>query len=161
MTLIILRLAIFRQIWVDVVCNVIGKTVLLTNRNTIHNWYILPKYTCDSENVNPPLEIRNIPTGVRSMVLIIDDPDSPGWTWVHGTVWNNPLSEKISENSIPGTGGPMILDFKNTAVHVRLPVFTVIILKCMPLIIYLNYVPAQLLMNWRMQWKCILLPLAN
>ncbi len=35
------------------------------------------KYTCDGENVSPPLSIRNIPEGTKSLALIMDDPDIP------------------------------------------------------------------------------------
>lgn len=35
------------------------------------------KYTCDGENISPPLSIRNIPEGTKSLALIMDDPDIP------------------------------------------------------------------------------------
>ena len=35
------------------------------------------KYTCDGDNINPPLSIRNIPEGTQSLALIMDDPDIP------------------------------------------------------------------------------------
>ena len=71
----------------------------------VHNSSIPAKYTCDGENVNPPLNINGIPEGARSLVLIVDDPDAPMGTWVHWVVWNLPLREKIEENMISENEG--------------------------------------------------------
>ena len=64
------------------------------------------KYTCQGEDINPPLEISDIPPSTKSLVLIVDDPDAPMGTWVHWTVYNiSPETTSIPENSIPGTQG--------------------------------------------------------
>jgi len=63
------------------------------------------KYTCDGDDVNPPLEIEGIPENTKSLVLIVDDPDAPMGTWDHWIVWNIPPTEKIEENSVPGVEG--------------------------------------------------------
>jgi Raf kinase inhibitor-like YbhB/YbcL family protein len=77
-----------------------------------NNGKIPGKYTCDSENINPPLEISDIPENTKSLVLIMDDPDVPktirqDGMWVHWVVFNIPPSiKKINENSQPeGTKG--------------------------------------------------------
>jgi len=61
------------------------------------------KYTCDGEDVNPFLEIKNIPEGTKSLALIIDDPDATvGGTWDHWLLWNiSPKTQYIEEDSIP------------------------------------------------------------
>jgi len=41
------------------------------------------KYTCDGEDINPPLEFSEIPPQTKSLALIIDDPDSPSGNFVH------------------------------------------------------------------------------
>lgn len=69
------------------------------------NEMIPKKYTCDGEDINPPLKIEGAPAGTQSMVLIIDDPDAPAGIWDHWVVWNIPPVNKIEENSIPGTQG--------------------------------------------------------
>lgn len=51
------------------------------------------EYTCEGQDVSPPLAWRGIPEGTRSLVLIVDDPDAPDpkaprMTWVHWVVYN-------------------------------------------------------------------------
>ncbi|MBD3208190.1 MAG: YbhB/YbcL family Raf kinase inhibitor-like protein [Candidatus Nealsonbacteria bacterium] len=66
------------------------------------NGEIPEKYTCDGEDVNPPLEISGTPETAKSLVLIVDDPDAPMGTWDHWLVWNiNPGISKIEEDSLP------------------------------------------------------------
>ncbi|MEF8787062.1 MAG: YbhB/YbcL family Raf kinase inhibitor-like protein, partial [Haloarculaceae archaeon] len=51
------------------------------------------KYGYEAENVNPPLEIENVPDGTRSLALIMDDPDAvepAGKVWDHWLIWNIP-----------------------------------------------------------------------
>lgn len=55
------------------------------------NGGIIPKkYTCDGENVSPPLRWKEIPEGTESLALICDDPDAPMMTWVHWILYNIP-----------------------------------------------------------------------
>jgi Raf kinase inhibitor-like YbhB/YbcL family protein len=63
------------------------------------------KYTCDRENINPPLEISDVPSNAQSLALIMDDPDAPAGTFTHWIVWNvNPDVKVIKENGIPEGG---------------------------------------------------------
>jgi Raf kinase inhibitor-like YbhB/YbcL family protein len=70
-----------------------------------NNKLIPQKYTCDGDNVNPPLTIEGVPDETKSLVLIVDDPDAPMGTWDHWTVWNILPTNKIEENTVPGTEG--------------------------------------------------------
>ncbi|HEX5044357.1 MAG TPA: YbhB/YbcL family Raf kinase inhibitor-like protein [Candidatus Polarisedimenticolaceae bacterium] len=60
-------------------------------------------YTCDGSDTAPPLSWSAIPAGARSLVLIVDDPDAPGGTWVHWIVYNLPPAAK---NLAPGGALP-------------------------------------------------------
>jgi Raf kinase inhibitor-like YbhB/YbcL family protein len=63
------------------------------------------KYTCDGQNINPPLEFEGIPEEAESLVLIVDDPDASPKTFTHWIVWNIEPMAKIEEDSIPGVEG--------------------------------------------------------
>lgn len=74
----------------------------LTSPAFDHFGNIPAKYTCDADNINPPLEIADVSDGAQSLVLIVDDPDAPAGTWVHWLVWNiPPQTSDIAENSVP------------------------------------------------------------
>ena len=77
------------------------------------NGPIPPRYTCDGEDVNPPLAIENISSAAKSLALIVDDPDAPGRTWVHWVVWNIGVGTKeIKENSLPAGAQEGMNDFR-------------------------------------------------
>jgi len=64
--------------------------------------WIPEKYTCDGENVSPPLEWNGLPDGTASLALICDDPDAPMGTWVHWVVFNiPPETDGLPENVPP------------------------------------------------------------
>jgi Raf kinase inhibitor-like YbhB/YbcL family protein len=63
------------------------------------------KFTCNGEDISPPIEINLIPAETKSLVLIMDDPDAPDGTFTHWIMWNIPSSGKIDENHAPGTQG--------------------------------------------------------
>jgi hypothetical protein len=63
------------------------------------------KYTRFGANVNPPITIKNIPEGTKSLALIVDDPDAPAKTWVHWVLFDIPVTNSIKENSTPGIQG--------------------------------------------------------
>lgn len=84
-------------------------TPQLTNLNMLiasaafeRNTSIPAKYTCDGENVSPPLTFSGVPESAKSLAFIMDDPDAPRATWVHWTVWNiDPKTINIAANSAP------------------------------------------------------------
>src|SRR3990170_5541926 len=70
-----------------------------------NNKSIPSKYTCEGEDVNPPLTIGGIPEKTQSLALIVEDPDAPAGLWVHWVVWNIPPTGAVQENAVPGTEG--------------------------------------------------------
>ncbi len=70
-----------------------------------HNDAIPKEFTCDGADVNPALEIEDLPEEANSLALIVDDPDAPGKTWVHWVVYNISVSPKIAKDSVPGVRG--------------------------------------------------------
>lgn len=63
---------------------------------------IPPQYTCRGQNVNPSLNIFNIPSQTQSLTLIMHDPDAPGGDFLHWLVWDiTPGTESISVNDVP------------------------------------------------------------
>lgn len=69
-----------------------------------HGESIPKKYTCDGENISPPLNISGVPPGAKSLVLIMDDPDvptaiKPDGVYDHWVLYNIlPTMEEISED---------------------------------------------------------------
>jgi hypothetical protein len=60
------------------------------------------KYTCDGEDVSPPLNWRALPAGTKSLALICDDPDAPVGTWVHWVYYDiSAGTEGLPENVVP------------------------------------------------------------
>ncbi len=87
--------------------------VTITSTAFENNGNIPVKYTCDGDDVNPPLIIKDIPPGTESIALIADDPDAPMGTWVHWVVWNIPPdTREIGEDSVPSGAQQGINDFR-------------------------------------------------
>lgn len=64
------------------------------------------KYSCDGQDINPPMKIEGLPNEAKTLVLIVDDPDAPSGTFDHWVVWNIPASmANIGENAVPGMEG--------------------------------------------------------
>ena len=68
------------------------------------------EYTCDGDDISPPLEWTDPPPGTQSLALIGDDPDAPVGTWVHWVLYDLPaetrgLPEDVpSDADLPGGG---------------------------------------------------------
>ena len=67
------------------------------------NGDIPPMYTCQGQDVNPPLQIDEIPAGTKSLVLIMDDPDAPGGVFTHWVLFNLPADSTGLPEGVPTT----------------------------------------------------------
>jgi hypothetical protein len=55
------------------------------------------RYTCEGDDLSPPLSWSGVPAGTKSLALIVDDPDAPDpkaprMTWVHWVVYDMPAA---------------------------------------------------------------------
>ena len=88
-------------------------TMRLTSTAFEDQGAIPAEYTCDGEDVSPPLRIAGIPETTQTLVVIIDDPDAPGGTWDHWVAFNiAPTTEIPRAVGALGTAG--VNSFGNT-----------------------------------------------
>ncbi|MGC9502358.1 MAG: YbhB/YbcL family Raf kinase inhibitor-like protein [Baaleninema sp.] len=74
----------------------------LTSTAFTANTAIPQKYTCDGQDLSPPLNWEAPPEGTQSLALIVDDPDAPIGTFVHWVVFDIPSdTRQIAEGRAP------------------------------------------------------------
>lgn len=83
----------------------------LTSSAFEHQAAIPTEYTCEGDDISPPLAWSGVPEGARSLALILDDPDAPDprapkMTFVHWVAFNIPpnvggLEADASPGSMP------------------------------------------------------------
>jgi Raf kinase inhibitor-like YbhB/YbcL family protein len=86
-------------------------TLTLTSTAFAHDGGIPRVYTCQGNDISPPLAWSGLPAGTKSLTLIVDDPDAPDpekaqRVWVHWVLYNLPpdgggLAEAIKESDLP------------------------------------------------------------
>ncbi len=80
------------------------------------------KYTCEGEDISPPLAWSDAPPGTKSFVLIVDDPDAPDpkapqRTWVHWVLYDLPAHASAlreAEAALPAGTRDGLNDWKRT-----------------------------------------------
>ena len=55
------------------------------------------RFTCDGEDVSPPLNWSSAPARTRSFVVLCDDPDAPAGTWHHWVAYDIPTAHTAIE----------------------------------------------------------------
>jgi hypothetical protein len=99
-------------------------SLILTSTAFRHQGEIPSRYTCDGDDISPPLAWSGVPPGVKSLVLIVDDPDAPDpkapkMTWVHWLLYNIPLTatglpEHVASKNLPEGTLEGVNDWKRT-----------------------------------------------
>lgn len=80
----------------------VAKAVMRITSTAFEERRPIPKiYTCDGEDLSPPLFWEGVPEGTRSFALICDDPDAPGKTWVHWVLYNIPPDTTALPQGMP------------------------------------------------------------
>ena len=59
------------------------------------------KYTCDGQDISPPLQWEEVPQGTRTIALICDDPDAPMGTFVHWVLFNSQADTTQLPENVP------------------------------------------------------------
>jgi Raf kinase inhibitor-like YbhB/YbcL family protein len=62
------------------------------------------RYTCDGDDTSPPLSWGDVPDAAKSLALLVDDPDAPGGTYTHWTVYDIPASARRFPAGSPPPG---------------------------------------------------------
>jgi Raf kinase inhibitor-like YbhB/YbcL family protein len=97
-------------------------TMTLTSSAFAHLGTIPSKYTCDGQDVSPPLAWSGVPAGAKSLVVIVDDPDAPDpaapkMTWVHWLLYDLPPDSRglpEGAKSLPAGARLGVNDWKRT-----------------------------------------------
>ncbi|HVI64360.1 MAG TPA: YbhB/YbcL family Raf kinase inhibitor-like protein [Bradyrhizobium sp.] len=85
------------------------------------------RFTCDGEDLSPPLNWSDAPTGTRSFALLCDDPDAPAGTWHHWAAYDIPATLTMlalgaasdAEKRLGSSRQSMIFNGPATAAHAR------------------------------------------
>jgi len=59
------------------------------------------KYTCQGQDISPPLAWSQPPVGTQSFALIVDDPDAPGGAFTHWVLFNIPSDSCELPEAVP------------------------------------------------------------
>lgn len=70
------------------------------------------KYTCDGQNVSPPLTWNGAPANTSSFAVIADDPDAPSGTFTHWVLYNLPADVTELKEASSGGGQEGANDFR-------------------------------------------------
>ncbi len=65
------------------------------------NGFIPVRFTGQGLNISPPLIIGNTSGNVKSIAIIMDDPDAPMGVFTHWLIWNIPAEISIIPEGIP------------------------------------------------------------
>lgn len=76
-------------------------TVTITSPAFDAGGMIPGRYTCDGEDLSPPLRWSGAPEGTASWALVCDDPDAPAGVWVHWVLYGLPAETRALPEGVP------------------------------------------------------------
>ena len=87
-------------------------TIKLSVRSTefSEGGHISPKYTCEGQNINPPLEIHGFPEETQTLAIIVEDPDAP-----RGDIQSDHLGSMEPSSTRPNDNTPGCPRYDQTA----------------------------------------------
>jgi len=86
--------------------SIMSTTTIRISSPAFKDGAIMPsRFSCEGENINPPLLVKNLPPETKSLALIMEDPDAPKGTFDHWVMWNIKPTQLIEENTSPGIQG--------------------------------------------------------
>jgi len=59
------------------------------------------KYTCQGQDISPPLKWNGVPNETQSLALIVDDPDAPSGVFTHWVIFNLPPDSRELPEAVP------------------------------------------------------------
>jgi len=78
------------------------ETILTVSSSAFQEKDRIPsKYSCQGEDVSPPLAWSKPPGGTQSLVLILDDSDAPGGAFTHWVLFNIPSDSRELPEAVP------------------------------------------------------------
>ncbi|MBY4677099.1 YbhB/YbcL family Raf kinase inhibitor-like protein [Marinobacterium arenosum] len=97
-------------------------TMTLSSTAFAQDGEIPRRYTCEGQDLSPPLQWNDVPSNAKSLLLIVDDPDAPDpaapkMTWAHWLLYNLPpeteeLPEAVTEDLLPDGAGQGLNDWQ-------------------------------------------------
>lgn len=77
-------------------------SITVTSRAFQDGGRIPKKYSCDGDDVSPPLAWKGLPENTGAVALVVDDPDAPRGTFTHWVLLDlDPTITSITEGQAP------------------------------------------------------------
>jgi Raf kinase inhibitor-like YbhB/YbcL family protein len=99
-------------------------TLVLTSDAFADGAVIPSRYSCQGDDISPPLRWEGVPATAQSLVLIVTDPDAPDpraprMTWSHWLLYNLPpagtlLAEHTTTAQLPAGAKEGVNDWNRT-----------------------------------------------
>jgi Raf kinase inhibitor-like YbhB/YbcL family protein len=94
-------------------------TLVLTSPAFADGARIPERFTCEGDDVSPPLAWSGAPAATRSFALVVSDADAPAGTWYHWAIFDLPaatagLAEGQPRDGRAGNVRQAVTDFRRT-----------------------------------------------